>query len=60
LGGVDQVDLHLAGGRHDDVACQRDLVGRALEEAVLDGAIPPDDADAARRWLDQRRDLFEG
>jgi poly(A) polymerase len=34
-------------------------VGRALEEAVLDGAIPPGDADAARRWLDQHRDLVE-
>ena len=50
--------LRIAGGRTPGPWVGR--VGRALEEAVLDGAIPPDDADAARRWLDQRRDLFEG
>ncbi|MGH7721403.1 MAG: CCA tRNA nucleotidyltransferase [Candidatus Dormibacteria bacterium] len=34
-------------------------VGRALEEAVLEGDIPSDDADAARRWLDERRHLLD-
>jgi hypothetical protein len=33
---------------------------RAVEEAVIDGAIPPGDAAAARRWLEQHPDLFEG
>jgi poly(A) polymerase len=35
-------------------------VQRALEEAVLDGVIPPGDAVAARHWLEGHRDLFEG
>jgi poly(A) polymerase len=34
-------------------------VQRAIEEAVIDGAIPPGDAVAARRWLEQHADLFE-
>ena len=31
---------------------------RALEEAILDGAIAADDADAARRWLREHPDLL--
>ena len=34
-------------------------VTRALEEAVLDGAIPAADAAAAERWLEDHRDLLE-
>ena len=33
---------------------------RALLEAILDGELPADDPDAARRWLDGRPDLLEG
>ena len=35
-------------------------VQRAIEEAVLDGAIPPGDGGAALRWLEQHRELLEG
>jgi poly(A) polymerase len=31
---------------------------RALEEAVIEGAIPPGDAEAARRWLAEHRDVL--
>jgi hypothetical protein len=34
-------------------------VQRAVEEAVIDGAIPAGDAEAARRWLERHTDLFE-
>jgi poly(A) polymerase len=50
--------LRMAGGRPPGPWVGQ--VGRALEEAVLDGAIPPGDTEAARRWLDQHRDLLEG
>ena len=33
-------------------------VKRAIEEAVLEGEIPPGDADAARAWLEMRPDLL--
>jgi poly(A) polymerase len=33
---------------------------RALEEAVLEGAVPPGDDDAARRWLEAHHELLEG
>ena len=38
-------------------------VGRvkaAIRDAVLEGAIPPGDASAARRWLDAHRELLGG
>jgi poly(A) polymerase len=35
-------------------------VQRALEEAVIDGAIEPGDAEGARRWLESRRGLLHG
>ncbi len=34
-------------------------VQRAIEEAVIDGAIPAGDTAAARRWLERRRELLE-
>jgi hypothetical protein len=34
-------------------------VQRAVEEAVIDGAIPASDSEAARRWLERHTDLFE-
>ena len=33
-------------------------VKNAIRDAVLDGTIPPGDADSARRWLEQHRDLL--
>ncbi|MDQ6847203.1 MAG: CCA tRNA nucleotidyltransferase [Candidatus Dormibacteraeota bacterium] len=50
--------VRLAGGRRPGPWVGR--VQRAVEEAVIDGAIPPGDADAARRWLEEHRHLFEG
>ncbi len=50
--------MRLAGGRPPGPWVGR--VMRALEEAVLDGAIPPGDPQAARRWLEQHPELFEG
>jgi len=50
--------VRLAGGRRPGPWVGR--VQRAVEEAVIDGAVPPGDADAARRWLEEHRDLFEG
>jgi len=35
-------------------------IQRALEEAVLEGAIPPGDPGAGLRWLAGHRDLFDG
>jgi poly(A) polymerase len=49
--------LRLAAGRTPGPWVGR--VSRALEEAVLEGDIPSDDADAARRWLDGHRHLFD-
>jgi hypothetical protein len=33
-------------------------VKNAIRDAVLDGTIPPGDAETARRWLEQHRDLL--
>jgi poly(A) polymerase len=49
--------MRMAGGRPPGPWVGR--VGGALEEAVLDGVIPPGDTEAARRWLDQHRELLE-
>jgi poly(A) polymerase len=49
--------LRIAGGRTPGPWVGR--VSRALEEAVLEGDIPPADADAARSWLDGHRHLFD-
>lgn len=49
--------MSLAGGRAPGPWVGR--VTRALEEAVLDGAIPAGDAAAAQAWLEQHRDLLE-
>jgi poly(A) polymerase len=49
--------LRIAGGRTPGPWVGR--VSRALEEAVLEGNIPPADANAARRWLDGHRHLFD-
>jgi poly(A) polymerase len=49
--------MRLAGGRPPGPWVGR--VTRALEEAVLDGAIPAGDAAAARTWLDKHRGLLE-
>lgn len=35
-------------------------VQRAIEEAILDGAIPADDGRAARHWLEEHRHLLAG
>jgi poly(A) polymerase len=50
--------VRMAGGRPPGPWVGR--AQRAVEEAVIDGAIPPGDATAARRWLEQHADLFEG
>ncbi len=50
--------VRMAGGRPPGPWVGR--AQRAVEEAVLDGAIPPGDATAARRWLEEHADLFEG
>jgi poly(A) polymerase len=50
--------VRIAGGRTPGPWVGR--VQRAVEEAVIDGAIPPGDAEAARRWLGRHADLFEG
>ncbi|MEO8898862.1 MAG: HD domain-containing protein [Candidatus Dormibacter sp.] len=50
--------MRLAGGRSPGPWVGR--VTRALEEAVLDGAIPSGDTAAARTWLEEHRDLLEG
>jgi poly(A) polymerase len=50
--------IRLAGGRRPGPWVGR--VGRALEEAVLEGAIPPDDAAAARDWLARHPELLDG
>jgi poly(A) polymerase len=49
--------MRLAGGRPPGPWVGR--VTRALEEAVLDGAIPAGDAAAAQTWLDKHRGLLE-
>jgi poly(A) polymerase len=49
--------MRLAGGRSPGPWVGQ--VTRALEEAVLDGAIPAGDAAAAQTWLEQHRDLLE-
>jgi poly(A) polymerase len=49
--------MRLAGGRPPGPWVGR--VTRALEEAVLDGAIPAADSAAAQRWLEDRRELLE-
>lgn len=49
--------MRLAGGRPPGPWVGR--VTRALEEAVLDGAIPAGDTAAAQTWLDKHRDLLE-
>jgi poly(A) polymerase len=49
--------IRLAGGRPPGPWVGR--VTRALEEAVLDGAIPAADSAAARKWLEEHRDLLE-
>jgi poly(A) polymerase len=49
--------IRLAGGRPPGPWVGR--VTRALEEAVLDGAIPAADSAAAQRWLEDHRDLLE-
>ena len=49
--------LRLAGGRAPGPWVGR--VGRALEEAVLDGSIPPDDTAAAREWLARRPEILD-
>lgn len=48
--------MRLAGGRPAGPWVGR--VTRALEEAVLDGAIPAGDAAAAEAWLGQHRELL--
>jgi poly(A) polymerase len=50
--------VRLAGGRAPGPWVGR--VQRALEEAVLDGAIASDDADDARHWLERHPDLLIG
>ncbi len=50
--------VRIAGGRAPGPWVGR--VQRAVEEAVIDGAIPPADSEAARRWLEQHTDLFAG
>ncbi len=50
--------VRLAGGRAPGPWVGR--VQRALEEAVLDGAIASDDPDDARRWLERHPDLLAG
>jgi poly(A) polymerase len=49
--------IRLAGGRPPGPWVGR--VTRALEEAVLDGAIPAADSAAAQKWLEDHRDLLE-
>ncbi|HEX4579124.1 MAG TPA: HD domain-containing protein [Candidatus Dormibacteraeota bacterium] len=49
--------IRLAGGRPPGPWVGR--VTRALEDAVLDGAIPAGDAAAAEAWLGERRELLE-
>ncbi len=50
--------IQMSGGRSPGPWVGR--VQRALEEAMIDGAIPPGDATAARRWLQERADLLDG
>jgi poly(A) polymerase len=50
--------IALAGGRTPGPWVG--AVQRALEEAVLDGAIPAGDEDAARRWLEAHGELLGG
>ena len=33
---------------------------RALSDAVVEGQVPPGDAEAARRWLLDHRELLDG
>jgi poly(A) polymerase len=49
--------VRIAGGRAPGPWVGR--VQRAIEEAMLDGAIPPADAQAAQRWLEAHRDLLD-
>jgi poly(A) polymerase len=64
-GAVSRMRAPLDGNQIIDMAGGRSpgpwvgAVQRALEEAVLDGAIRAGDAGAARRWLEDHRDLFE-
>jgi poly(A) polymerase len=51
------VIIRLAGGRSPGPWVGR--VTRALEEAILDGAIPAGDAAAAQAWLEEHRHLLE-
>ena len=50
--------MALAGDRPPGPWLRR--VQDAIEEAILDGAIPPGDAGAAERWLAQRPELLAG